>query len=278
MLLAAPTLPTTQHYTVTVETASLLGNLGYVNTRQTHFRKQPLHPAGAGWRYAVTVLAFTQTETRGLAQLDADTAALRRELIIETDAAGDLLRVCNKADLQRQWAALHPQLRAKYRHSEQITPGMVDGIGQVLHGDGYLEDVLRRGYEYGVLFPPLYGRTYTAEPAPGPPRTIARFLGNLDLPLLTTARRQEPVPADVAWGIAVEGRVNEAEYPRAELKQALRAMTDVYNLDTTLRVQHRESYEFDARAELQHAAQFSIYGVEGVFMNKNLCTLTPAAV
>ncbi|MDJ0367931.1 hypothetical protein QMK33_22545 [Hymenobacter sp. H14-R3] len=275
MLLTAPLVPTTQECTITVETASLLGNLGYVNTRRTRFRKEPVRPAGEGWCYAVTVLDFHQTEEKGLAQLDADTAVLRRELLIETDASGALLRVCNKAELQRQWASLHPQLRKKYRYSKDIMPGMIDGIGQVLHGDGYLEDVLRRGYEYGTLFPALYGRHYTAVPAPGPPRTIARFLGDLDLPLNTTARQQEPVPGDVAYGVVVEGLVNQEEFPRQALRESLRTITDQLDLDTTLRLQHLESYELDRNAELRHAAQFTIYGVAGVFMNKNLCTLAP---
>ena len=275
MTLSPPLSPTTQEYTVTVEVASVLGNLAYVNTRRTRFRKQPLHPTPQGWCYAVTVLDFEQSEGRGLAQLDADTASLRRELLVETDAAGGLLRIGNKAELQRQWTELQPQLLHKYRHSEEISPAMVTGIGLVLNGDGYLEDVLRRGYEYGILFPALYGPHYTAQPVPGRSRTIARFLGDLDLPLQTTTRRQEPVPADVHLGLLVEGQLDAANYPADAAQQVLRNMTDRFNLDTTLRVQHLESYEFDHNAELQHAAQFTVYGVEGVFMNKTMCNLAP---
>ena len=147
----------------------------------------------------------------------------------------------------------------------------------MLHGDGYLEDVLRRGCEYGTLFPGLYGQSYTAAPLPGRPRTIARFLGNLDLPLLTTTRQQASVPADVRLGLLVEGQVDAEAYPAAEARQALRTMTDRYDLDTTLRLQHLESYEFDQNAELRHGAQFTVFGVDGVFMSKTLCTLTAQA-
>jgi hypothetical protein len=153
---------------------------------------------------------------------------------------------------------------------------MVAGIGQVLHGDGYLEDVLARGYEYGTLFPPFYGRSYNDEqPVKGRPRTIARFLGNLDLPLQTEVKRRQQVPPDVALGLVVEGKLDTDLYQEDAARQALRTMTDQYNLDTTLRSQHRESYEFDHRDALLNAAQFTIYGVQGVFMNKTICTLQP---
>ncbi|HEX8658710.1 MAG TPA: hypothetical protein VF690_14290 [Hymenobacter sp.] len=268
-----PPFPVTMFCTITVQTTSLLGNLFYENTRTTRFQKQPLEKVGQGWRYAVTMLDFQQTERHGLAQLDADTAALRRQLIIDTDHTGQLVQVCNKPQLREQWNALRPQLLKKHRDSDAISPAMIDGIGQVLHGDGYLEEVLRRGYEYGTLFPALYGQPYGSAPTPGPPRTIARFLGDLDLPLSTTVKRQSPVPADVAHGLLVEGQLNLAEYPADAVRQALRTMTDQHDLDTTLRAEHVESYEFDDRHELRHGAQFTLYGVEGVFMNKTLCTL-----
>lgn len=276
MKLSAPEFPATRTYTVQVQVTSLLGNLLYENTRTTRFEKRLVQQKGSGWVFAVTMQDFQQTENRGLAQLDADTLDLRRELIIETDQDGQLQRVANKEALRQQWAELHPVLRRKYRDSEQITPGMLDGIGQVLHGDGYLENVLRQGDEYGLLFPGLYGQRYELAPAPGQPRTIARFLGDADIPLTTTVRRTPQVPADVAYGVLVEGRVNEAEYPAADVRQALRTMTDQHNLDTGLRLEHRESYEFDATHELSYGARFTVYGVEGVLFNRTVATLAPA--
>ena len=87
---------------------------------------------------------------------------------------GGLLRVYNKEKLRDQWELLRPELLQKYRRADYITPGMVEGIGQVLPGDGYLEDVLSRGYEYGTLFPPFYGpsygRTYGEQPTADRPR------------------------------------------------------------------------------------------------------------
>lgn len=256
-----------------VQTTSLLGNMLYENTRHTMFRKQPLQKTDLGWLYAVSMLSFKQTETNGLAQLDADTAHLRSKLLIETDVAGGLLRVRNKEALREQWEMLRPQLLKKYHHSDYITPDMVAGIGQVLHGDGYLEEVLARGYEYGTLFPSFYGRSYDEQPTEGRPRTIARILGNLDLPLRTEVKRRMEVPLDVAIGLVVEGALDRDLYQEDVARQALRTMTDQYNLDTTLRSQHRESYEFGHDGELLNAAQFTVYGVQGVFMNKTVCTL-----
>lgn len=276
MTLLPPALPSAQYCTLTVQTTSLLGNLLYENTHTSRLHKQPLGKSATGWRYAVSVLDFQQTEPHGLAQLDADTAELRRELLLETDETGQLSRVTNKAALRQHWDELHPRLLRKYRHSDQITPAMIDGIGQVLHGDGYLEDVLRRGYEYGTLFPAFYGREYGPEPTPGQPRTVARFLGNLDLPLLTTVKQQTQVPADVSYGLIVEGHLDTENYPAEAARQALRTLTDQYDLDTSLRVQHLESYEFDAQQELCNGAQFTVYGVEGVFFTKTVCTLATA--
>ncbi|UOQ55564.1 hypothetical protein [Hymenobacter cellulosivorans] len=276
MTLAFPPAPTTQDYTVTVQTTNLLGNMLYENTRQTTFRKQPLQKTASGWLYEVAVLNFKQTENTGLAQLDADTAQLRRRLLVETDATGALTRIANKEELRAEWAKLEPELRRKYRRSDQITPGMIAGIGQVLHGDGYLEDVLRRGYEYGTLFPALYGQSYGEEPVPGQPRIIARFLGNLDLPFTTRIKRRAETLPDVELALVVEGKVDEEAYPAEAARQGLRTMTDQYDLDTTLNSQHVESYEFDHRSALLNAAQFTIFGVQGVFMSKTVCTLQPA--
>ena len=271
-----PLVPTTLDYLVTVDTSNLLGNLAYVNTRRTRFRKQPLRPTATGWEYLVTTLEFEQTETKGLAQLDADTAGLRDELRIETDTTGTLHRITNKEELRRKWTELEPRLTKKYRHSPDITPGMVQGLGQVLHGEGYLEGILCRGYEYGILFPGLYGTAYDEQPVPGAPRTIARFLGDFDLPLLTTVRRQPTVPADVQLGLVVTGHVDPAHYPAAGVRDALRELTDQYDLDTRLNLQHLESYEFDRNQELRYGAQFTIYGVPGVLLSKTSCTLAVA--
>jgi hypothetical protein len=108
MTLPFPLLPTTQDYTVTVQTTSLLGNMLYENTRHTIFRKQPLQKTPQGWLYAVSVLSFKQTENNGVAQLDADTAQLRSKLLIETDASGGMLRVCNKEELRDKWKEIPP--------------------------------------------------------------------------------------------------------------------------------------------------------------------------
>lgn len=274
MLLTVPSFPATQAGTLTVQTTSLLGNLLYENTRTTRFRKESLGRAAAGWHYDVTLTDFQQTEPHGMAQLDADALALRRQLRLETDATGQLLRVTNKEQLRTHWAALRPQLLRKYQHSADITPGMIAGLGQVLDEEGHLEDVLRQGVEYGTLFPALYGQLYNETPTPGPARVIARFLANADLPMTTLVQRKLAVPADVAYGITVEGKLNGAEYPAEAVRHALRTMTDQQALDTTLRLEHRESYEFDEQHELRHAARFTVYGVPGIFMTKTICTLT----
>ena len=278
MLLSAPLFPIAQICTTKVQVTSLLGNLLYENTRTTQFEKRPIRPtAQGGWLFALITQQFEQTETVGLAQLDADTMELRGELLIETDRTGQLLQIANKEELRRKWADLRPVLRRKYRDSEDITPAMVEGIGQVLHGDGYLENVLRQGYEYGLLFPGVYNQSYTLTPTAGQARVLPRFLGDADIPLLTTARQTPQVPADVAYGVLVNGQLNEAEYPAQAVQHALRTMTDQLHLDTRLRLEHRESYEFDAQYELRHGARFTVYGVEGVLMNRTVATLAGQA-
>ncbi|HEX8326830.1 MAG TPA: hypothetical protein VF629_04770 [Hymenobacter sp.] len=277
-VLAPPALPANQVCTVTVQTFHHLGNTAYENTAETVFEKTLLRAGSEGHVFRLLVRSFTQTNTSGLNRLDEDMTKLKEELVVETDEAGRLRRVLNKSQLKQRFEELRPSMLRKYTDAPFITPGIINNIGLVLEGDGYLEDVLNASPEYSLLFPGLYGRAYTATPAPLGRRLIPRVLGNLDLPLLTAAARTESVPAGVAYGVYVTGQVNEAEFRADDLQQATRAITDQFDLDATLRARHQESYEFDDRHELLFGAQLTDYRVPGVFSTQVVSTLKTAAL
>jgi hypothetical protein len=277
-ILLPPVLPAGQLCTVTTQTFHHLGNLAYENTAETVFEKTLLDTNAKGQVFRVIIRSFTQTNKGGLNQLDEDMTKLKKELVVETDEAGRLHRILNKTQLKQEFLALRPALLRKYTDAPFITPTIINNLGQVLEGDGYLEDVLNTSPEYRLLFPGLYGRAYAATPEPLGHRLIPRILANVDLPLLTTAARTETVPADVAYGVYVTGQVDEAEFRAEDLRQAVRAITDQFDLEVALRARHQESYEFDFSGELLYGAQLTDYRVNGVFSTQVVSTLKTAAL
>ncbi|HEX8504094.1 MAG TPA: hypothetical protein VF630_01905 [Hymenobacter sp.] len=274
-VLLPPVLPAGQLCTVTIQTFHHLGNTAYENTAETVFEKIPLSTGGGGRVFRLGIRSFQQTNTGGLNQLDEDMVKLKEELVVETDEAGRLHRVLNKSQLKQKFQELRPSLLRKYTNANVpfITPAIINNLGQVLEGDGYLEDVLNTSPEYALLFPGLYGRAYTATPEPLGPRLIPRILGNVDLPLLLAASRPESVPEDVAYGVYLTGRIDETEFRADDLQQALRTVTDQFDLEVTLKAQHQESYEFDNRRELLYGARLTDYRVAGVFSTQVVSTL-----
>ena len=276
--LRAPAPPTTQQYTITTQTFHHLGNRAYENTTETLVEKTPLGPGDHGPVVRVQLRGFTESNPRGLNQLDALLIQLREELIIELDAAGGLGRILNKEQLTQKYQTLRPALLRQAEGLPLLTPAIIANIGLLFTGECYLEDVLRASPEYGLLLPGLYGRAYSAEPVALGTRLLPRILGNVDLPLLVTATRTPTVPPDVAYGVYVTGQVDAEHFQAGGLQQALRTITDRFDLDTTLRARHQESYEFDAAGELRYAARLSDYGVAGVFSTQQVCTLKPLSL
>lgn len=272
-ILQAPALPAPQQCTITTETFHHLGNRAYENTTETQLETTPLGSGEHGPVLRVVLRGFTESNLRGLNQLDALLAQLKEELIIELDAAGGLGRILNKEQLVQRYQALRPALERQAKDLPLLTPAILANIGRLFAGDGYLEDVLRTAPEYGLLLPGLYGQAYSAEPVALGTRLLPRIFGNVDLPLLVAATRTPTVPPDVAYGVYVTGQVDQAQFRAADLQRALRTVTDRFDLDTTLRARHQESYEFDAAGALRYAARLSDYGVPGVFSTQQVCTL-----
>ena len=277
-VLPAPVAPANQVCTVTVQTFHHLGNLAYENTAEIVFEKTLLSTGPNGGTFRLVTRSFTQTNTGGLNRFDEEVVRLKEELVVEADATGRLCRVLNKDQLKEKFRALRPLLLRKASGAPFVTPAIINNMRAVLEGDGYLEDVLNALPEYRLLFPGLYGRAYAAAAAPLGQRLIPRILANVDLPLRTTAACTTLVPAGVAHGVYVTGRVDEAEFRADDLQQAVRAITDQFDLRVVLRARHQESYEFDARQELLYGAQLSDYGVTGVFSTQLVATLKTAAL
>ena len=277
-VLSPPIIPADQLCIVTVQTFYHLGNTAYENTAETVFEKIFLSAGENSLVFRLLIRSFKQTNTSGLNRLDEDMVKLKQEMVIEIDEAGRLHRVLNKGPLKQRFQQLQPEMLRKYTGAPFITPTIINNLAQVLEGDGYLEDVLNASPEYRLLFPGLYGRAYGTVSEPAGPRLIPRILANVDLPLRLTAARTETVPADVAYGVYVTGQLDGAEFRANDLQQAVRAITDQFDLNATLRVRHQESYEFDSRHELLYGAQLTDYQVPGVFSTQVVSTLKTAAL
>lgn len=279
LTLTTPTI--SQVCTLTTHATLRLGN--NVNETATRLRVRKtlrdITRAG-GCIFEVETLARLQTpEPTGAARLTAELAPLLETLVVETDATGRLVRVANKAQLRERWADLLPQLQAKYRRDPDVPPALLVQLGQVLDGDDLLETVLARSAEYGLLFPPLYGQTFSADtPVPGV-AVLPRFVGEIDLPLRTEALLD---PAPLANGnagmVRIAGEVNEEQYPADEARRGLCALTDQPNLDTAPVAIHRETYTFGRHHELVEAARHTraeVPGVVGRQLTVLLHTRTP---
>ena len=227
-----------------------------------------------GYLFTVETLARLQTpEPAGTARLTAELAPLLETLVVETDVTGRLVRVTNKAQLREQWADLFPQLQAKYRRDPDIPPALLAQLGQVLDGDDTLETVLARSPEYGLLFPPFYGQAFSPDvPVPGT-AVLARFVGEIDLPLRTEALLESAnTTSSTAGTVRVAGEVDEAHYPADEARRSLCALTDQPNLDTHPVALHSETYTFGRGHELLEATRHTRGEVPGV-MSRQLTVL-----
>lgn len=264
--LALTTVVPSQVYTLTTHTILRLGSLISEGATRLRVRKtlRQSTPTG-GLVFEVTTLARVQTPAQGAERLTAELAPLLATLLVETDAAGRLLRILNKAQLRRHWATLLPQLQATYRRDPDLSPDLLPQLGQLLSEDDILEATLAHSPEYGLLFPPLYAQTYFPDaPVPGTAR-LARFVGELDLPLRTEALlAAEPALASGTATIHIAGEVDAQAYSAGEVRRVLCALTDQPNLDTRVAALHQETYTFGAHHELLEASRHTRADIPGV--------------
>ena len=256
-----------QLYAVTVQDSLRISNCITENTALFYFKKTLHQTTPHSFIFAIETVDFSQTNSHELGPLEEEMVRLKENLLLEVDSSGRLLRVVNKEELRRKWKAIRPVLKARYRNSSVISPAQVEQIGQILNGDGYLETVLARSPEYSILFPAIYDRTYTTTDVHRSASLIPRFVGQLDLPLRLETRLESRENTSELRKIVVEGFVNEATYPAEAVQQALRKLTDTFDLDTNLVSLHQESYVFDDAPlqEMLEATRYTRYEVPGVF-------------
>ncbi len=259
--------PAAQVCTLTRHQVLRLGNLRHESAQCWQVRKTPRHalPDG-GFAFALHTLAYQSPPAQGLARLAAELAAILATLEVETAPTGLLVRVVNKAQLQARWAERLPELRTRYRADPAVTPAALEQLGQVLAEGEELEGLLATWPEYQLLFPPLYGHVLsTTETRPGT-AVLARFVGEVDLPLRTSMRLAgEALPTGAATSrIEVAGEVDPARYRAAEVGQALRALLDEPRLDASVLALHHEAYTLGSRHELLAARRHTRADIQGV--------------
>ena len=164
--------------TITTQATLWLGNLSSERASQLRVRKALRYatPSG-GCVFEVSTLSRVQTPGQGVEQLTVELAPLLVKLVLETDAAGRLVRVLNKEGLRQQWAALLPRLQATYRRHPDVPPALLTQLGQVLDEGPALEVMLADSPEYSLLFPPLYGLTFSTEIPVRGTALVPRFCG-----------------------------------------------------------------------------------------------------
>lgn len=265
-----------QECAVVVQNTLRIGGVTYETSSQLVVRKTRQQITSQGWVVELATLEFLQEPTTELEELAGYLAQVKDRLLVEVDFSGQLRRIANKEELQAKWAALKPMLQEKYQTSAEVTPLLLDQMGQVLHGDGPLEEALRQAPEYRLLFPPLFQQHYHTDVSQPSTALIKRFMGTLDLPVVTEARLAEPPAADGACTVQVVGWIDQAQYPAAGVRQAVRAITDRLDVEATLNLLYRETYAFGPAPYLgvQHAACHTRYEVPGVVGREVTALLT----
>lgn len=269
-------LPARQECVVVVQTGVRIGGVRYDTAAQLIVRKTRQRPTPQGWLVELSTLDFSQEPTSDLEELAGYLAQVKEHLLVEIDRTGQLSRVLNKEELQAKWAALKPALQARYRSSAEVSGQLLDQLGTVLHEEGQLEHVLRQAPEYRLLLPAIFGRPYyTAASQPGS-TILQRFLGELDLAVRTEARLAAPASAAGACTVQVVGWIDEAHYPAAGVRQAVRALTDRFDVDPALHLLYRENYGLGPAPYqgVTHAASHTRYEVPGVVGREVTALLT----
>lgn len=258
--------PASQDSVVVVQTGMRIGGALYQTTAQSVFRKTLQQATPNGWVVEVTTLDFTQEARTDLEELTGYLVRIKERLLVEVDRAGQLRRILNKEEVQAKWEALRPSLKAKYRASAEVTPVLLDQMATILREEGHLENVLRQAPEYQLLFPPVFDRLYHTDTSERGRAEVKQFLGALDLPIVTEARLAEPPGAAGTCTVLVAGWVDGEHYPAADVRQAVRAITDRFDVDPTLHLLYRENYVLGPAPYLgvTHAARHVRYEVPGV--------------
>ena len=272
-------LPAQQECAVVVQTELRIGGALYETTAQLVVRKTRQQSTPSGWLVEATTLDFQQEATNDLEELAGFLAEVKGRLLVELDHTGQLCRILNKEELQKKWAALRPALKARYRTSAEVTPQLLDQLGQVLHGDGYLEEVLLRAPEYQLLFPAIFGQPYSTAAARPGTTVLKQFLGELDLPVLTDTRLASPPAADGTCTVQVVGWPAPEGYPAAGIRQAVRAITDRFDVVPNLNLLYSQTfalgpYPYQGVAHAASHVRYEVPGVVGREVTTFLTTLT----
>lgn len=272
--LALADQPLRQECVVVVQTGIRIGGVLYETASQLVVRKTRHQATPQGGVLELQTLDFAQEPTTELEELAGYLAQVKSRLLVEVDRTGRLRRVLNQEELQGKWQALKPTLAARYRASTEITPRLLDQVGEVLHGPGQLEEALGQAPEYGLLLPAIFETPYSRHvPRPGT-AVLQQFLGELDLPLLTEARLAEPTSAATAGTLEVLGWCNAAQYPAAGVRQAVQALAGHAEDNSVFSLLYQEEYTLGLgpRSQVLHAASHTRYEVSGV-IGREITTL-----
>lgn len=257
--------PLRQECVVVVQTGVRIGGALYETASQLVVRKIRQQAAAQGGIIELSTLDFAQEPNNELEELAGYLAQVKSRLLIEVDRTGCLQRVLNKEELLAKWQALKPNLEARYRTSADVTPQLLHQVGEVLNGNGRLEEALGQAPDYRLLLPVVFDQPYSHATSQPGTTTLKRFLGDLDLAILTEARWAAPAGAAAAT-LEVRGWVDKARYPAAGVGQAVRALSPRAEMPPALHLLYHETYSLGSAPGqgIQHAASHTHYEVPGV--------------
>ncbi|QNK64797.1 hypothetical protein H7F33_10095 [Pedobacter sp. PAMC26386] len=269
-------LQNSRKYRITQDITYTLDTFHYHNEIETDVLLTLEKTAEKGFVFTVKLLRQWQLKTDGSDRWDLELATLRKNIVVETDATGKIIRVLNMDKIRELWQQIKPGLAEKYKNDEE-SKTVINTSVNLLYTKGELEKVLQSSYLYHALLPGLYHEIFdqSHEYSTKGCREIPNAVGEFALPFRTEKKLKAYDKFTRQCSINIAGEIDQKGLDKDGIAELLQRLTGIYNLNTHIEGFHLEDYSFDGDHWITESAQLTQYGIEGTLMYRNLCTALP---
>lgn len=265
-----------QRYQVRTTTAVQVAQMKFENELLYVVEQRLLGKNAQGYILQIDIVHSTQKADDIFSRALADVNQASRQLVLQTDVHGRLLRVENQAAVRHQWEQMRRAVQAKYAAEPTVAP-FLDAFEQQLAVPGSMEPNLRDKGIHGALLAGIYGLPLGAAPLQSK-RQIAGFFNELDLPLLlaTTAGAAEPSATTETVPVFVTGTLDEEQFAATDFRRLMRGIVDDYTYPVALELECAAQHVFEVgTGALVRSQQRLVAEVPGIYLNRITHDLFP---
>lgn len=260
------------HYHIRTTVAIQVGAMKFENELLYVVAQQVRAKNAQGYLLEITVQHAMQKAEDLMSRVVADVNQASRQLVVQTDAHGNLLRIENQPAILQEWQTLRPALCDKYADTPAVQP-FLDTFGQQLAVPGSLEPNLRHKGVLGALLTGLYGYPFGPQlPPVQTTRTVAGFFNDLDLPLRLSSAQAPPPDAGptavTAAYVATTGVLDAEAFAADPFRRLIRDIVDDFKFPVNLEIDCTAAHTFEQTSGgLLHSRQVLRAEVPGVYYN-----------